>query len=102
MSTNHWLKDPRNVVQVWLAGPAWANAAGDEVDHGSRLAETSVSVVVAFYESHDAAGLAETLRRNAVNGADLIAFPSPEAVVEALHVPPFAARKICSLRDGFM
>ena len=85
---------------AWLAGSAWANVATDEAEQGARLADMSVSEVVAFYESHDAAGLAETLRRNAVNGADLAAFRSHEDVAEALRVPPFAARKILSLRDG--
>ena len=99
--SNHWLKDPRNVALVWLTGPAWVTPASSAAAAAGASTETrSVAEVAAFYEGHDAAGLADTLRRNAVSGADLLAFQGAHEVARELNMSAFVARKLLSLRDS--
>ena len=57
-------------------------------------------MLATFYESKNAGGLANTLRKWSVNGADLLAFDTCQDVETELHVPPFAAKKIITMRDA--
>ena len=102
LDTNHWLMDSRNVVLVRLSAPAWAAPPEALRTPRDRALSWGVSGVVAFYESRDAGGLARVLQQNSVNGADLLAFESPEGVQRDLRLPPFAAAKILSIRDAFL
>ena len=100
LRSNHWLKDPRHVVLVWLTEAAWLTLAETTAAEGASVEAWSVGEVTAFCEGHDAVGLVEVLRRSAVTGADLLAFQSAADVARELNMTPFAARKVLSLRDS--
>ena len=100
--SNHWLKDPRNVALVWLTGPAWVTPAGSAAPEGPMPETWSVAEVAAFFEGHDAGGVADIIRRNAVSGADLLAFEAAPEVARELNMSAFAARKMLALRDSHM
>ena len=102
LRSNHWLRDPRNVVQIWLSRPAWTSLAGDDIAQPRPVATWTVAEVVAFFESHDAAGLGQVLQRNSVTGADLLAFESSQGVATDLQLSPFAARKLLNLRNAHL
>ena len=61
----------------------------------------TVHEVVTLYERMDATGLAAKLHENSVNGADLLRFEA-DTLAHDLRVAPFAARKILTIRDGFL
>ena len=52
-------------------------------------------------ESKDAAAIGDTLAASSVDGSDLLSF-TEQVVQKSLHVSPFVARKVCSLRDRFL
>ena len=62
----------------------------------------SVEDVVSFFRQRDAAGVATTVERNAVNGEDLLGFATAADIARDLQLPPFAARKVIRLRDAFL
>ncbi len=102
LTTNHWMKDPRNVVVVTLTQPSWRQplqAALVVAPPAEKLGAWTVAEVAHFYEGADAAGLAVTLQKNAVNGADMAGFSSWEQLAEDIRMTPFAARKVLRLRD---
>ena len=103
--TNHWLKDPLNVCHVFLAGPAFEQAAPRRFQAQSsqdRMQSWSVRDVAQFYESKDAVGLAATLEQNAVSGNDLLAFRGWPELATELRLTAFAAKKAVALRDAFL
>ena len=100
--SNHWLKDPRNVALVWLTGPAWVTPAGSAAAEGPTPETWSVAEVAAFFEGHDAGGVADIIRRNAVSGADLLAFEAAPEVARELNISASVARKMLALRDSHM
>ena len=76
LRTDHWLADPRNVVQVWLRFPSWqkdgltTKAPQEDRPQNLRMAEWSVEELAARVAREDCEGLARQLRANSVNGAD--------------------------------
>ena len=58
--------------------------------------------MVSFFKSKDAEGLSRHLEQSSVNGLDLLAFQSANALEEDLGVTPFAARKILHLRSQYL
>ena len=105
LRTNHWLKEPRNVVLVDLTSASWVGApstTGTTPTSEETMKAWSVCEVESFYFSRDAAGIAATFAQNAVNGADLFAFAGPQQLADDLRMSPFAAKKALSLRDAFL
>ena len=98
LRTHHWLSDSRNVVLVWLQSQAWledgASAASVPEDLPPRLPMTqwTVDELAARLENADAEGLAATLKKSSVNGADFAEF-TLESFVGDLGLTPFAAKK---------
>ena len=68
----------------------------------ARMVEFTVQEVASFFEARDASALARVLEQNGVNGADLVMFTLANDLVQDLHLTPFAARKVLSLRDAFL
>ena len=105
LRTHHWLSDSRNVVLVWLQSQAWledgTSAANVPEDLPPRLPMTqwTVDELAARLENADAEGLAATLKKSSVNGADFAEF-TLESFVGDLGLTPFAAKKLVSLRDA--
>ena len=105
LHTNHWSKEPRNILRVTLASPSWVGAApasGASPTSQATMSAWSVCEVEGFYNSHDAAGIAAVFAQNAVDGSDLLAFVEPRELVCDLRMTAFAAKKALRLRDGFL
>ena len=106
IATNHWLKDPRNVCCLWLQAPSWVQGQGvgglPLLSRTEIMQAKGVEEVAAYYEGQGAAGLAQVLQRNAVNGSDLLGFEGSQQVARDLMVSPFAARKLVCIRDEFL
>ena len=68
----------------------------------ARMVEFTVQEGASFFEARDASALARVLEQNGVNGADLVMFTLANDLVQDLHLTPFAARKVLSLRDAFL
>ena len=111
LSTDHWLSDERNVLQLWLTSPAWQGAADDGHDGmqepavpstaGERMQTWTVNEVVSFLHSADLAGPAATFFTNGVSGSDLAGF-TLEALNQDLKLTKFAAGKVLAARDTFL
>ena len=73
--TDHWLSDPRNVIQLHLTSPAWetgVSASSHMMSRTDQMHAWTVSETGRFLEEHDLAGPAELARVSGVNGADLV------------------------------
>ena len=55
-----------------------------------------------FFSQQDAEGVAEMLRSNSVNGADLLELQTLQEIEEGLRTIPFVAKKILRLKDSFL
>ena len=102
--TDHWLKDPRNVIQLHLEAPAWQCAvAGPQapVLPAEQMASWTVAETARFLEERDLAGPAETTRRSGVSGEDMRRLTVQE-LIHDVGLTPFAARKIAAARDAFL
>ena len=108
LRTNHWLKESSNVCLVRLSAAAWIDPNPGSVVPRPRLSPRSIVAawtteeVALFFSQQDADGLGSTLRSNAVNGRDLLAFTSWMDLQQELHMTPFASKKILRLRDAFL
>ena len=101
---DHWLRDPRNVIQLHLTSPAWeagADIASEPVGPTELMRAWPVMEVVRFLEGRDLTGPAELLRRSGVNGADLLQLSQQDLCTDVL-LTPFAARKVVAARDEFL
>ena len=102
--TNHWLKDDKNVIKLWLREPAFARPGASV-----RPAETpeekmrgwSVEETVSFLRGCDLEGPAATCYTSAVAGADLLEL-TREELINDVKLTPFAAQKIVKARDRFL
>ena len=99
LATDHWLRDPQNVVVVDLKSPSWVTDDGDVVMQPPPMSAWSVSEVAHWLESVDMEGPAMSLRAQGVNGHDLLNICDAEEFCRDLKVTPFVARKVLSLRD---
>ena len=63
------------------------------------MTQWTVDELAARLENADAEGLAATLKKSSVNGADFAEF-TLESFVGDLGLTPFAAKKLVSLRDA--
>ena len=65
------------------------------------MASWSVSDVKVFLQSRDLRGLADICYVNGVNGDDFSNFQA-ESVASELHLTPFQAKKLLSVRSAFL
>ena len=101
LRSDHWLSDPSNVALAWLSAPVFRQAAVPQPSPQEQMMGWSVAQVASFYESQDAAALGATLASNSVQGSDLFSFTVND-VQHGLQLNPFAAQKVCRLRDLFL
>ena len=73
-----------------------------EVTQADIARAWSVADVATFFRQRDAAGVATTFERNAVNGEDLLSFATAAEISRDLQLTPFAARKVVQMRDAFL
>ena len=102
---HHWLRDPRNVHQLWLTGPAWqgeptASVAAELQDEHATMEAWSVAQLSDFLEQEDLHGPAKHLRANGVRGADLLRM-NIQTLVADVGLTRFAAARVISVRDAF-
>ena len=99
LTTDHWLSNPANVLQLWLDRPAWA-APGEDIAGAQEVGGVTwgVDAVASFLEAADLSGPAHVCRQNGVNGADLAGF-TLDTLQQELKLTPFAAKKIIKARD---
>ena len=98
-STDHWLSDPKNVLLLNLAAPAWEHAAPQAIPTLAPMEAWPVEAVANWLEAKDMAGPAAYFRSQGVNGRDLVAFSSAQTLSEELKTTLFVARKVLVLRD---
>ena len=99
LTTDHWLSNPANVLQLWLTSPAWAAPGEDNAGAQEAGGVTwGVDAVASFLEAADLSGPAHVCRQNGVNGADLASF-TLDTLQQELKLSPFAAKKIIKARD---
>ena len=101
---DHWLADPRNVIQLHLASPAWdtgAGTGGTPVSPTEQMRSWTVAETVRFLEGRDLVGPAEQARRSGMSGADLLELSQQQLCTEVL-LTPLAARKVVAARDEFL
>ena len=99
LTTDHWLRDPQNVVVLELKSPSWVTDDGGAVMQPPPMAAWGVSEVAHWLESSDMVGPAQSLRAQGVSGEDLLNIRDAEEFCRDLKVTPFVARKVLALRD---
>ena len=102
--TDHWLKDPRNVIQLHLSSPAWQTgvaASSQMMSRTEQMRSWTVAETGRFLEEHDLTGPAELTRVRGVNGADLLRLSMHE-LSHDIRLAPFAARKVDATREEFL
>ena len=105
---HHWLRNPRNVMQLWLTGPSWVGpdrlvTLGGARDP-ARVQEMEAWGVASLARSlavADLEGPAGVLRANGVRGMDLCQMSAAD-IEEELGLSRFAARRVCRWRDEFL
>ena len=105
LTTNHWLKHERNVLLLRLTGPAWQGPPRTPAASPTpreRMQAWTVDELGLFFSQQDAEGVAEMLRSNSVNGADLLELKTLQEIEEGLRTVPFVAKKILRLKDSFL
>ena len=104
LKLDHWLADPRNVIQLHLTSPAWqacADAHSAPPSHAEQMRSWTVAETARFLEGQDLAGPAEQTQRSGVNGADLLVLSRQQLRTDVL-LTPWAARKVVAARDAFL
>ena len=104
LDTDHWLADPRNVVQLKLTAPAWrvpGAVAAPPPSPRAVMGSWNVDAVVTFAHGRDLAGPAAALFTSSVNGSDLLTL-TEDVLVHEVRLTPFAARKVMAARDAFL
>ncbi len=104
LDTDHWLSDPRNVLQLKLASRAFVDpgvAVAPPPSPSEAMRSWSVHDVVSFAHARDLAGPAAILFASGVNGADLLS-ATERMLVQDVRLTPFGARKILGARDAFL
>ena len=102
--TDHWLSDPRNVIQLHLTSPAWetgAAASSHTMSRTEQMRSWTVAETGRFLEERDLAGPAELARVSGVNGTDLFHLSTNE-LSHDVRLSPLAARKVAAARDAFL
>ena len=103
LTTDHWMKNRKNVILLRLQGPAWAatHTPTETVSPEAQMKGWGVKEVGDFLRGADLQGPASACEANGVDGRDLFAM---EAITlrEEVRLSPFAARKVVSARDVFL
>ena len=108
LRTDHWLADPRNVLQLHLDVPAWEAGDGAPavvaavVSPRAAMSSWTVDKLMEFLIGEDMRGPGEALRAAGVNGADFLAWGTPAELQTDLKLTPFTARKLIAVRDAFL
>ena len=103
--TDHWLKDPRNVIQLYLKSPAWQTgvaASSHRVSPAEQMRSWTVEETGRFLEECDLAGLAELARMSGVSGADLIQLSTDELCRDVRLTPLLRGRSLQQRRNSYM
>ena len=101
---DHWLKDPRNVIQLRLTSPAWSTGATAETQESGpeeRMRAWTVAETARFLDENDLAGPADIARASGVNGSDLLQL-SLDDLIKEVRMTPFAAKKVVAARAAFL
>lgn len=99
LSSDHWLSNPLNVVQIHLDAPAWQHDpsllphVNASVSQRGNVRRMTSDALYSFLVTQDLAGPAEVLRANAVNGADFLTLTETDYQRE-LRMTPFASKKL--------
>eukprot|EP00973_Karenia_brevis_P021115 2903808-Karenia_brevis.AAC.1 len=106
LKTHRWLRDTRNVVQLWLTAPAWVENNTDNAASALRTPADEMKAWTAdetadFLRSVDLDGPAEHCYRNGMSGADLF-YAREWTLQDELRLTPFATRKILAARNGYL
>ena len=102
LSLNHWLRDPANVLTLWLDAPAWEGATVQpQPPAADRMKSWTVHEVASFLQMKDLDGPAGHLSANGVTGEDLFSFDRRD-LIDDLRCSPFAAKKVLAARDAFL
>ena len=109
LSTDPWLSDPRNILQLELISPAWVGVPGGsagvaaqvQLSAKEKMEAWRAADVQRFLGAADLAGPATTIFANGVNGCDL-ATMNVETLTKEVRVSAFAARKVIARRDAFL
>ena len=107
LSSDHWLSDRRNILQLRLMEPAWQQTgfplagpapskARDELMRG-----WTVDGVVSFLKGADLAGPAATFYANGVSGQDF-AHITEKVLTQDLRLSSFAAGKTLAARRQYL
>ena len=105
-SSDHWLSNPRNVVQIHLDAPAWQHDPDllthvhSPVPQRRMIGRMSSDALYSFLVTQDLAGPAEVLRGSAVTGADVLA-PTEKDFQKELRMTPFASKKLARFVRSF-
>ena len=101
---DHWLKDPRNVIQLRLTSPAWGTGATAETQESGPeelMRAWTVAETARFLDENDLAGPADIARASGVNGSDLLQL-SLDDLIKEVRMTPFAAKKVVAARSAFL
>ena len=101
LRTNRRLKDPRNILLVWLEEPAYVGGVAEISPARDAMLTWSVSEVAAFLQSRDAGGLAQALQQNAVNGADLLGRGSYQEAAKDLNLTTLRCSQVAVSEGRF-
>eukprot|EP00973_Karenia_brevis_P083280 11548160-Karenia_brevis.AAC.1 len=75
LRTHHWLKSPKNVLQLWLTSPAWTAASASssvtqQRPRGEEMKTWTALQTKQFLQEADLEGSADTCYKNGMDGAD--------------------------------
>ena len=103
LDSDHWLSNPKNVIQLRLTVPAWESGTAEPAPPRPRdvMRAWSVNELGSFAKARDLAGPASVLAASGVNGADLLTMDEA-TLVHDVRMTPFAARKVLRARDSFL
>ena len=103
LTTDHWMKNRKNVIVLRLQGPAWAatHTPTETVSPEAQMKGWSVKEVGDFLRGADLQGPASACEASGVDGRDLFAMEA-STLREDVRLSPFAARKVLAARDFFL
>ena len=106
LRTDHWLSDPRNVLQLHLTEPSWesddAQPVGPILTPQEKMASWTVDELARFLADEDLQGPSEVVRKAGVSGKDFLSWGAPAELQSDLHLAPFTAKKLLATRDAYL
>ena len=104
LQSDHWLSDPRNIIQLHLKRPAYdseAEVSDNDMSALSRMQTWSVRNVVSFLKSADLEGPAAAFWTHGVNGIDFASIDEA-TLCDDLRLSRFTARKVLAARASYL